>query len=262
VNVALVSESLFVRRAALPGARLRLICLPHGGAGASFYGPWRELLPAEVDLVAIQLPGREDRLFEQPFARLDPLVRTVAQAIRPYLTLPCGFFGHSGGALIAFELARELERRFNVSALHLFVAGWPAPHTRSHAVPIHQLPDAQFLDAVREIGGMPPDTPDNADLLQLLLPGLRADFSLSEQYVYRSGPALRCPITALGGSHDPRVSLDELEGWGEHTQRQFSVRLFDGGHFFVRDAAPEVVGCLADALQSDQPASPSHQHLA
>jgi medium-chain acyl-[acyl-carrier-protein] hydrolase len=258
----LASESLFVRRAARRGARLRLICLPYGGASASMFGAWPDLLPPDIELMAIQLPGREDRVFEQPFTRLEPLVRTVAQALRPYLVMPCALFGHSSGALIAFELARELECRLAITPLYLIVSGWPAPQARPRSTPIHHLPNHAFVDALREIGGMPRDIQESDDLMQLLLPGLRADFAISERYVYRPGNPLHCPITALGGTRDSRVSPEELAGWIEQTQRHFAVHLFDGGHFFVNEAREEVLDRLSDLLLSTGDAPAREQHPA
>lgn len=243
-----VYESLFIRRAPRSRPQQRLFCFPYAGAGASLFSAWPDLLPAEVEVIAIQLPGREDRTFEQPFSRFNPLVRTVAQAIRPFLHTPFAFFGYCCGALIGYELARELNRRFGINPAHLFAASQPAPHLPQKDSPIHLLPVQEFKQSLQERSGMAEEILQDEGMMQLLLPALRADFMIYEQYRYEYGDPLPCPITALGGTMDPRVNKDDLEAWKEHTRSSSAVYLFEGGHFFVNELIGDTVHVVASAL--------------
>ena len=212
------------------------------------YSGWPDLLPDKIELIAVQLPGREDRVFEQPFTRLDRLVRTLAQAARIYLDKPFAIFGHSVGALIAFELARELCGRFGAPIRHLFVSASPAPQTICDAPTIHASATPEFKEALRRLEGTGPEILENEEIMELLLPALRADFRLSEEYVYRQQEPLPCSITAFGGAADPRVTAADLEGWRIHTSGKFSISIVEGGHFFVTETPRTVAGAIAAEL--------------
>lgn len=248
VSSALVYDSLFIRRAPRSQPRFRLFCLPYAGAGASIYTAWADLLPPEIELVAIQLPGREDRVFEQPFTQLDRLVRTLAQAVRIYLDTPFAIFGHSGGALIAFELARELRARLASPPHHLFVSALAPPETVRSAAPIHSGPTPEFKEGLRRLEGTGPEILENDDMMELLLPALRADFQLAETYVYREAEPLACSITALGGAADARVTAADLDGWRGHTSGTFSIRILEGGHFYITESPRAVAETIAAEL--------------
>ncbi|XVQ85647.1 thioesterase II family protein [Microbispora siamensis] len=248
----LLVESPFVRRARRPGRRVRLFCFPHAGAGAGAFAEWPAMLPPEVELVAVQLPGREDRVGEPPLVRMDPAVRTVALALRPYLQGSYAFFGHSGGALLAFELAKALRPR-GMRPAHLFVSGQPAPHLPPVAPHIHALPDDEFRAALHRLGGMPAGVVSDDELMRLLLPALRADFTLWEGYRHRQDPPLPTPITALGGAADDRAPAESLRAWRDHTTAAFTTRLFDGGHFYLNDSAAELTAVLGAVLLGREP---------
>ncbi|MCU7728823.1 alpha/beta fold hydrolase [Actinoplanes sp. KI2] len=243
----LIAESPFVRRARRSGRRFRLFCFPHAGAGAGYFAEWPALLPPEVELVAVQLPGREDRLTEPAFDRVDRTVRTVAVALRPYLQGSFAFFGHSGGALLAFELARLLRKR-RLRPQHLFLSGQPAPGSPAPVDHIHALPDDQFRDALARLDGMSADVTANEQLMQLLMPTLRADFALWENYEYQPEPPLDSAITALGGDADERAPVASLAAWQAHTTGPCVVRTFPGGHFYLNQAAGEIAGAVGAAL--------------
>jgi medium-chain acyl-[acyl-carrier-protein] hydrolase len=243
-----VVESPYVRRARRPEARFRLFCFPHAGAGASSFAEWPRWLPDDVELVAVQLPGREDRVRERPLTDMAPAVRTLALALRPYLGGSFAFFGHSGGALLAFELARALRQKRGVEPAHLFLSGQAAPDFPSRAEPIHHLPEPEFRAALHALGGTARAVVDNEDLMRLLLPVLRADFTLGEGYRFQPGPPLSTAITALGGVDDDRAPADALEAWRRHTVGPFHRRIFDGGHFYLTDAAAELADTVGQAL--------------
>jgi medium-chain acyl-[acyl-carrier-protein] hydrolase len=216
------------------GAALRLFCLPHAGGGAGSYREWVAGLAPEIEVLPVQLPGRETRFFERPFANIEPLLKALLDGLRPYLDKPFAFFGHSLGALIAFELMRHLQDDGYAPA-HLFVSGYGAPHLPGNLPPMHHLADDQFVAALQELNTMPTAVLENEELLTLLLPLLRADFAIYEQYQFEVAAPLNCPITILGGKADVLVPPEMLAPWNEHTTQPGEVRLFEGGHFYLHE---------------------------
>ncbi len=242
---------LSVRRAK-PFARVRLFCFPYGGRGASLFRGWQEVLPAEVDVCPVQLPGRENRAREAPFTDVRQLAVELATALGPHLTLPFALFGHSLGAFVAFELARRLHEQNGPAPIHLFVSGQRAPHWPAPLPPIFHLPDEEFLDeVVRRYDAVPKIVRETPELRDMLLVLLRADFTMNDTYGYGEGARLTCPITCLGADGDPESREDDLRAWREHTGGRFEVRMFPGGHFFIESARTAVLGALAEDLHSD-----------
>ena len=231
-----------------PRARLRLFCLAHAGGGASMFRGWADSLPPEVEVCPVQLPGRENRIMEPPFDRLEPLVQALADAMDPYLSLPFALFGHSNGALIAFELARTLRARGRPGPVHLFASGRRAPDLPADRPPTHHLPEAEFLADLQELGGIPAELLEHRELLSLLVPTLRADVAIHETYVCAEQTPLACPITAYGGLSDPKVRRPQLEAWARHTAGPFVVRMFPGGHFYLHDDRPLLLRTLSTDL--------------
>lgn len=214
------------------GAVLRLFCFPHAGGGAGGYRDWVVGLAPEIEVLPVQLPGRETRFFERPYTTIEPLVAALSEALRPYLDKPFTFFGHSLGALIAFELTRKL-RDVGFAPVHLFVSGYGAPHLARKLPPMHHLTEAQFVDMLQELNTMPTAVLENEELLALLLPLLRADFAIYEQYRFQEADPLNCPITVLGGKADTLVPPEMMRPWTRHTTQPGEVHLFAGGHFYL-----------------------------
>ncbi|MBD1806821.1 thioesterase [Microcoleus sp. FACHB-SPT15] len=231
-----------------PQAKLRLFCFPYAGSGALSFRTWSDSLPSTVEVCPIELPGRGSRLMESPFTQLSALIPELACALRPYLDKPFAFFGHSLGGLVSFELAQQLGRHYGLSPVHLFVSGCRAPQIPTPRPPIHALPESAFMDELRRLNGTPETVLENAELMQLLLPVLRADFALLETYVYAPKPPLDCPISAFGGLQDREVSCDELEAWGEQTNAAFSLQMLPGDHFFLHSARSLLLQSLSTKL--------------
>jgi medium-chain acyl-[acyl-carrier-protein] hydrolase len=231
-----------------PHASLRLFCFPYAGGSAFNFRGWADQLPATVELCLIELPGRGLRMKEKPFTRMLPLVQAIAQALLPHLDKPFIFFGHSMGGLISFELARLLPRDYGLSPVHLFVSGRRAPQIPAPDSPIHALPDPAFLEKLRRLNGTPEAVLKSGELMQLLIPTLRADFAVLETYIYAPGPTLDCPITAFGGLQDREVNCDDLEAWREQTNAAFSLQMFRGNHFFLHSAQSLVLQSLCRKL--------------
>jgi medium-chain acyl-[acyl-carrier-protein] hydrolase len=227
---------------------MRLFCFPYAGGSAAIYRRWHEEFPPDVEVCAIQLPGRGGRLQETLQTSLGPLVEKLAPAIVDYLDKPFAFFGHSMGALIGFELARRLRAAQDVRPAHLFISGRSAPQLENRTAPIHDLPEAELLEKLRELNGTPREVLENPELMRLMLPMLRADFSLCETYAYSRQRPLECPITAFGGWHDREVSRESLSKWSEQTEAAFVLRMLPGDHFFLNAYRPLLVETISREL--------------
>ncbi len=221
------------RRGQNPHTSFRLFCFPYAGGGASFFRTWPEKLWPEIEVCAIQLPGREDRFKEIPFDNLSSLIDALAVVLYPYLDFPFAFFGHSLGSLISFELTRRLRRQKAPCPLQLFVSGRRAPQIPDPEPPIHPLPDAEFIEELGRFNGTPKAVLDNPELMEVFLPLLRSDIRLDETYVYDHETPLDCPISAFGGMADEAVSREELAAWQDQTQGGFNIQMFPGDHFFL-----------------------------
>lgn len=241
-------SSSFVRLSALDSPALRLFCFPYAGAGIAPFRPWREAMPAGVELIGAQPPGRGPRLREAPHRRMKPLVNEMALAMAPMLDRPFALFGHSLGALMAFELARLLRRHGKRPAI-LMVSGTIAAHQPNTNPPLHHLPDAQFIAELARLNGMPREILDNRELLEIVLPAVKADFEVLETYEYAAEAPLDTPIRAFGGTHDPRANHDQLDAWRAQTSAAFDLCMFDGGHFFMDERAREFLHCMGEKIQ-------------
>jgi len=243
----------------LPDAAVRLFCLPHAGGGATVFQSWPAAL-AGIEIAAIRLPGREGRFREAPIERVDPLVEAIAAGIAPPLDRPYALYGHSVGALIAFELARRLRRDGLRQPDRLIVAGCDAPH-RQHGEPLFELPDEQFVARLRALGGMSAELLELPELIELLLPQLRADVALGDTYVYRPGPPLDSPIRAFYGDRDEATSPELVAAWEDQTSAGFVMRALPGGHFFPQAERERLLAEIhrdVAALGADPIADPRH----
>jgi medium-chain acyl-[acyl-carrier-protein] hydrolase len=233
-----------------PAARLRLFCLPFAGGGASVYRPWDSGLPLTVELCAVQPPGRETRFREPAYTRMAPLIADLADAIEPLLDLPAAFYGHSMGALTAFELSRELRRRDKPLPVRLIAGGRRAPDRPLRGAPLHALPDVEFRMELKRLNGTRSAVLENDDLMRVLLPVLRADFTAHESYEYSEEPPLDCPILTVTGADDTLCPPAELAGWRRHTRAAFEARVVPGDHFFLQSQRESLLPLIARFLES------------
>lgn len=242
-----------VRMSRRTSPRVRLVCLPHAGGGASAYRPWLQALPPHVALDAVQLPGRESRFSERLRVDLHALADELAGALSTALLEPFALLGHSMGAILAYEVAQRLVLRGGPVPRRLFVSGHRAPHLPAHHPQLHRLSDDALLSELgRKYGGIPAAVLADAELRALYVPILRADLTAVETYAPRAHAPLPCPVVALGGSDDPGAAAEELQAWSAHTSATFSAHLFEGGHFFLQPRRAEVVALVVRELERDR----------
>ncbi|MEU7327934.1 thioesterase II family protein [Streptomyces parvus] len=234
------------RRPAPPA--VRLFCLPYAGGGASTYSAWSGLLPDDIEVCPVELPGRLTRWGEKAFAEAEPLVETLATVLEGELDLPYALFGHSMGGLLAFELARTLRRRGAGDPRVLFVSGSPAPQLPRRLPPIHDQPDDVVVARLRDLGAVPEDVYAEPELLELLMPAIRADFSVVETYAHRPEPPLGCPVVAFAGTEDREVPHELMASWHEQTTGGFTRHVLPGDHFFLHGERTALLDTVRAAL--------------
>jgi medium-chain acyl-[acyl-carrier-protein] hydrolase len=232
---------------------IRLLCLPHAGAGASVYRAWGTGAPSPIATVPVQPPGREERFAEIPHRYCRPLVKELADEVCGHIRPPYAVFGHSVGALMAFELVREMRRRRAPAPAHLFVAGRHAPHLPNIEPELRGIPTDMFPDQLRRLGGTPEALLADPDLMAAIVTLLRADFSVNEAYSYALEPPLDLPITAFASTADPRAEQWAVAAWASETSRPFELRVLPGGHFAVLKHAAFVHATIAAALERSYP---------
>lgn len=233
-----------------PEARLRLFCFPYGGGAAGAFRAWQDYLPSSIEVCPVQIPGRENRLHEPCYTNLDLLVEATAQGLGRLLDKPFAFFGHSMGAMLGFELARYFRERQLAQPAFLFVSGRRPPHVPDQWRIIYDLERDEFIGALRELNSTRKEVFENDDLLNLVLPMLRADYEIVQTYRYRPGDPFKFPITAFGGEEDIDESKEHLEAWREQTQSCFSLHMFPGNHFFIHSSRPALLQIIGEQLKS------------
>ncbi len=231
-----------------PQANLRLFCFPYAGGSSMIFRTWANSLPRNVEVCAVEYPGRGRQMQSAPIARLEPLVKAIASSLLPYLDKPFAFFGHSMGGLVSFELTRLLRLKYNLQPFHLFISGRRAPQIPPTKPPIHALPDAQLLEELRTLNGTPKAVLENPEMMQIFLPILRADFAIIETYTYTPQEPLHCPISIFGGWQDEEVSHEALQAWREQTTATFSLQMFDGDHFFIHSQQDSLLKLICQKL--------------
>ncbi|MCG8914452.1 alpha/beta fold hydrolase [Actinokineospora sp. PR83] len=226
-----------------PGARVRLVCFPHAGGSAAAFGQWHRLLPDNVEVVAVQYPGRADRFDEPLEPDLDALADRLAAALGPAVDHSTVFFGHSLGATVAFEVASRLRPRFPAPLARLVVSARRGPSVPERGAP-EELDGRTVRARVRELGGRGAELLADPEVLDLALPVLRNDFAMARAHRTRPGPPLACPITAVAADGDPAVDAADVARWRAHTLGGFELLRVPGGHFYLEDGAADLLARL------------------
>lgn len=253
-----------------PAARHTLVCFPHAGGSASYYYGLSAALDPDIEMLVVQYPGRENRLFEEPAASVEALADGAYEALRTRLRRRPAFFGHSMGGVIAFEVARRLERAahrspYDITPYALVPSASSAPSVRTArltAVPSgaprgEAEADDAVLARIMGLGGTRADVGENPELVRLVLPAIRADLRALEAYRVAEGAAVSCPVTVFVADADPDVPADEARAWGAHTTAHTgadtAVHVFEGDHFYLGALPPAFLALLQDAVRHSRP---------
>ena len=231
-------------------AGVRLFCFPYAGGGDSIFRSWQQILSDTIEVCPVQLPGRGLRINEPLCTEMSQLVRDMGQALAPCLNKPFALFGHSMGALIAFELARYVRNEYRVQPLHLFASGRCSPQITNEPFDLKQF-DSELPEMLRRGNGTPEEVLEDPELMELVLPVLRSDWALCKSYIFTPEPPFNFPITAFGGLDDPGVPRRYLEGWCEHTTGPFVLRMLPGNHFFLKTSRLLLLEAISKELDHD-----------
>jgi surfactin synthase thioesterase subunit len=241
-------RSLWTRRFhPSPEARARLVCLPHAGGSASYFFPVSAKLEPEIEVLAIQYPGRQDRRADPCIEDLMQLADQVAEALSPWTDLPLALFGHSMGALLGYEVALRLEQTQNVVPVALFASGRRAPSTH-RLESVHRRSNDGIAAEMHYLSGTNTQLLGDEEFMRLVLPMIRSDYKAVETYTHVPGQRLTCPIHAIVGDRDPKTTLEEAGAWSEHTTGQFDLHVYEGGHFYLNDWQGEILEQICDCL--------------
>jgi surfactin synthase thioesterase subunit len=231
------------------GAATQLLCLPHAGGSASYYFGVSQALSPEIDVLAVQYPGRQERMREPCLDSVEALADGLVAALEPLTDRPITIFGHSLGATLGFEVALRLERA-GVTPTGLFASGRPAPH-RTRPDRTYLCDDARLIANVKQLGGTESSLLDDEEVRSMVLPAIRGDYTAAETYTYRPGPRLSCPVVALTGDRDPKATVDEADAWREHTDAGFELVVYPGAHFFLNDHVPDILRRIRTHTRAD-----------
>ncbi|MFC5291159.1 thioesterase II family protein [Actinokineospora guangxiensis] len=242
-----VSTPLWVRRFHAREKTTRfVVCFSHAGGSASYFFPFSELLPDDVEVLAVQYPGRHDRYREAPFEHIEDFVDPIAAALEPYLEHQVAFFGHSLGALVGFEVTRRLEERGHTLTT-FFASGRRAPSTWRDERP-ETLTDEEFITEIQKLNGTSAAAFADEDLVRMVLPTLRSDYTAAANYPVNTDRTIKSPVVALIGDDDPKCTIAEAEAWSGHARGGFAITVFPGGHFYLDNHRQELATVLAGAF--------------
>jgi surfactin synthase thioesterase subunit/aryl carrier-like protein len=249
-----------LRNKPVPDAKIRLFCFPYMAGGASVFFDWAEFLPRNIEVCSIQMPGREERSGEEPFQDIDPLVEKVADLILPLLDKPFAFYGHSFGAGIGFKLSHYLFTKHGLLPEHLFIGAWLAPHLhnpfrildRIKAKDFTTIPESLIFEHLRGLE-MPESVLSNADLMNEMMPSIRADMMMGKRYTHSEDTPLACRITAFAGSEDSVFSVEQVSAWSKHSSDGFQLEVIPGGHLFLNENKETLLKIMSEILSPQKP---------
>jgi surfactin synthase thioesterase subunit len=234
-----------------PDSTVRLVCFPHAGGSASFFFPVSAQLSPAIEVCAVQYPGRQDRRAEPNIETIPELADAIFGAVRPLADGPLAFFGHSMGAILAYEVALRLEQDGVPPLVRLYASGRRAP-SRYRVENVHKRDDQGIITELRRLSGTETDLLGDPETVEMIMPAIKSDYRAIETYRHTPGQEVNAPIVVLVGDRDPRVTADEAKAWSEHTTGSFDLRVFPGGHFYLVEQAPEVIRVLSADLATVQ----------
>ncbi|MFJ8228415.1 thioesterase II family protein [Streptomyces sp. NPDC094448] len=248
------TNDLWIRRYhPAPDARTRLVCLPHAGGSASYFVPVSRALAPQVEVLAVQYPGRQDRMSEPGIPTIEELADAVTREVLPWADRPLALFGHSMGASLAYEVGLRLEAA-GVAPTGVFVSGRRAP-SRFRAETVHERGDDALVAEIKALAGTNSSLLGDEDVLRMILPAIRNDYKAAEVYNPGPGRELTCPVTALIGDSDPKATVADARAWETHTTGAFDYRVFPGGHFYLNDCVPQILAMITEHLDGHRAGS-------
>ncbi|MEV8505704.1 alpha/beta fold hydrolase [Actinoplanes sp. NPDC051475] len=246
--MASAQSTTWLRRfAPASDATMSLVCLPHAGGSASFYFPVSRALAPAIDVVAVQYPGRQDRRHEPNIDSLTELADRIVDALSPSDGRPFALFGHSMGAVLAYEVALRLTAAGLPAPSRLFLSGRRAP-SRHRDDRVHLMSDRDILAQIRRLNGTEAAALDDPDIRDMILPVMRSDYRAVETYRHDSSRVLACPVTVLTGDRDPLVTIEEARAWEEHTSGTTELVVLPGGHFYLVEQSERVLDLIRRRL--------------
>ncbi|GAB4585381.1 thioesterase II family protein [Nocardia sp. IFM 10818] len=244
------TDALWIRRThPVPTPTHRLVCFPHAGGSASYFFPMSAALSGSglVEVLAVQYPGRQDRRLDPCIDDIGALAEQIYAALKPWTDLPLAFFGHSMGAIVAFEVARRFEERDGIVLAMLFASGRRAP-SRHRDENVHAQDDNAIVAELRSLSGTNRTLLGDEEVLRMILPAIRSDYRAIETYRCAPEVTVRSPITVLVGDRDAKTTVDEARDWARHTTARCETRVFSGGHFFLTDHRTAVIDTVIESL--------------
>jgi pyochelin biosynthesis protein PchC len=224
-----------------------LFCFPHAGGAASYFHPWSASLAPGIEVLAVQYPGRENRAAEPCVTNIPDLADQIHAALGSSLSGTFAFFGHSMGAILAFEVARRIAREEGRGPAHLFVSGRAAP-PRRYDRELHRAGNSALIAELRSQGGTDPRILQDSEVLELILPVMRGDYTASETYRFEPGSPLSCDVTAMIGDRDSLITVEDAAAWSAHTTGAFNLKVYPGGHFYLDDCRARVLEVISSSL--------------
>jgi surfactin synthase thioesterase subunit len=228
-------------------AAVQLVCLPHAGGSAPFYRPVAQALSPRIEVLSVQYPGRQDRRREPLLDSIEALADEVHRAVAATVDRPFALFGHSMGATLAFEVARRCEEA-GLKPLRVFASGRRAPSTHRDEQ-VHKRDDDGIVAELRSLSGTDGRVFGDEEILRMVLPAIRNDYRAAETYTCARGVRIQAPITALAGDDDPKADRQEVEAWGGHTEGEFDLQTYSGGHFYLMEHSAAVLRVIGDRLR-------------
>ncbi|PHM36429.1 thioesterase II family protein [Xenorhabdus innexi] len=240
----------FINLSQVFNPKIRIFCFPYAGGSSSTFVPFARKITEHVEFLVIQPPGKGSRFREKPYDNMQNLVDNLYTNIKPLLNMPYIFLGHSLGSRVAFELLRKIDAAALPLPIEFIASGSRGPQVSAIRKPISGLDDKQFAIALQEFGRVNQQVLDNDELLSLILPAIKADFKISEEYYYSGTASFACPLTVFGGTDDPLVAEHELDSWFDLFEQDKNIILFKGRHFFIDDNHDLVVDALSKIIQA------------
>ncbi len=241
----------FLRTSSKTSAKFRLFCLPYAGGDSSIYTPWVNQIPDFIELLPIQLPGRSIRIQEPAISSMTELVDQIYLSMLPLLDKPYMLLGHSLGGRVGFELLHKINKTNAPPPKHFIASGSKAPHLPRTNNITYNLPDEEFIEELRKLNGTPSEVINNRELMEFLLPMLKADFCISDNHVTKQKTLLDCSISVFHGEEDTLVSESDARAWQKHFSKPINFQVFSGGHFFINENSDDLLSSLKSILRRE-----------